>query len=201
LDAKVNIDLQAGRDDEAISGLTAMVKLTPSNDLVWKRLTSLMHRRGSWNDLAKQMKLRIHILEKPEELAAATLELGKLVEEKLGDETGAAETYDRALSFDPDHQPSLLARAALAYRRQNWDVLKEHLERIAPESRTPETERWQAALAEHQNRPVKKADIYSTLMSESPMGEPADDGPSGLSGDTDLEDKLANAFKKLRDDD
>jgi tetratricopeptide (TPR) repeat protein len=201
MDAQVNVDLQAGRDDEAISRLTAMVKLAPSNDLIWNRLTTLMHRRGRWNDLAKQMKLRIHILEKPEELAAATLELGKLIEEKLGDETGAAETYDRALSFDPDHQQSLLARAALAYRRQNWDVLKELLERIAPESRTRETERWQSALTEHQNQPVKKPDIYSTLMSESLAGETADDSPSGLSEETDLEDKLANAFKKLRDDD
>ncbi|MCP4197680.1 MAG: tetratricopeptide repeat protein [Proteobacteria bacterium] len=201
MDAQVNIDLQAGRDDEAISGLTAMVKLAPSNDLVWNRLTALMHRRGRWNDLAKQMKLRIHILEKPEELAAATLELGKLVEEKLGDEAGAAETYDRALSFAPDHQPSLLARAALAYRRQSWEVMRELIERIAPENRSPETERWQSALAEHQDRPVKQPDIYSTLMSESLAGEPADDSPPGLSGDTDLEDKLANAFKKLRDDD
>jgi tetratricopeptide (TPR) repeat protein len=201
MDAQVNVDLQAGKDDEAVLGLTNMVRLAPSDELIWEQLNSLMTRRGKWNDLAKQMKLRINMLNKPEELATATFELGKLIEEKLGDETGAADTYDRALSFDPGHQGSLLARAAMAYRRQDWDLLKDLLERIDPENRNAEVERWQASIDGHQKPPQKKPNIYSTLMSESGPGDTTDDGDSGLSGETDLEDKLANAFKKLRDED
>jgi tetratricopeptide (TPR) repeat protein len=201
MDAQVNIDLKSGKDDQAIAGLTEMVQLAPNNDLIWKRLTSLMTRRGKWNDLAKQMKMRINILSKPQDLAAATLELGKLIEEKLGDETGAADTYDRALSFHPDHQESLLARAAIAYRRQNWNLLKDLLERIDPDNRNEDVERWQTAIVERKERPQKKPDIYATMLSESSPEQVADDSAADSSGDTDLEDKLANAFKKLRDDD
>jgi tetratricopeptide (TPR) repeat protein len=201
MDAQVNIDLKAGKDDEAITELTEMVQLAPNNDLIWKRLTSLMTRRGKWNNLAQQMKMRINILSKPDDLATATLELGKLIEEKLGDENGAADTYDRALSFHPDHQKSLLARAAIAYRRQNWDLLKDLLERIDPDSQNEEVERWQATLVERLKRPEKKPDIYSTMISESLPGQDVDDSASSLPGDSDLEDKLASAFKKLRDDD
>ncbi len=201
MDAQVNIELKEEKDDEAITRLTEMVRLAPNNELIWKRLTSLMNRRGKWNDLAKQMKIRINMLSKPEDLAAATLELGKLIEEKIGDETGAADAYDRALSFQSDHQASLLARATIAYRRQNWDLLTDLLERIDPENKNDDVERWQMALVERSKRPKKKTDIYSTMFSENVPTDVAVETTAESSEDTDLEDKLANAFKKLRDDD
>ena len=87
--------------------------------------------------------------------------------------------------------------------RQDWVLLRELLENIAPENQTDEVAGWQeaATAAKRPQGVAKPANIYSALMSENLPGEPkGDEAPDG-SGETDLEDKLADAFKQLRDED
>jgi tetratricopeptide (TPR) repeat protein len=152
LEARVELELHSGRDLEAVDGLAAMMDLAPASKDPWQRMVSILERRGEWESLADRMRQRLGMTDSPEEVAKTGFALGRLLEEKLGDEHGAVEAFERAVSAVPGHQGANMALAGLAYRRQQWEQLERHLDVLEPETSTPEVELWRARVAEHQGR-------------------------------------------------
>ncbi|MCP4600089.1 MAG: tetratricopeptide repeat protein [Proteobacteria bacterium] len=198
LNLQVDQDLAAGREDEAVEQLANMVELAPSNNAIWNRMTAVLERRGKWELLAEQMYRRLSILDKPGDLADANAALGRLLETKLGDEAGAQAVFDKALMLVPDHQIALKARAALAYKRQRWDRLEQLLEQLDPDHIDADVNLWRASVAERMGRTEEAVALYQELVDNDSSNESASQGLARLEQDTDLEDKLSNAFEKLR---
>ncbi|MCP4679462.1 MAG: tetratricopeptide repeat protein [Deltaproteobacteria bacterium] len=198
LDVQVNRHLVAGQQDEAAELLSKMMELSPENDAVWERLTTVLERRGRWMELVEQMRKRETLLENPVDIADIKTALGRILEEKLGDELAAQTAYDEALKMVPDHQVALKARACLAYQRQKWSRLEQLLERMSPEIINTEIELWRAATAEHLGRADEAVAVYQRLISADPSNTSAIQGLARLEPDVKLEDKLSNAFEKLR---
>ncbi len=198
LDAQVNRHLAAGQQSEAVELLSKMIELQPENDAVWGRMTTVLERRGQWPELIEQIRKRATLLKHPTDIADMKTTLGRVLEEKLGDELAAQTAYDEALKIVPDHQSALKARACLAYQRQKWNRLDELLKRMDPETVNTEVELWRAAAAEHMGRTDEAISVYRRIVSADPSNNSAVLGLARLEPDVQLEDKLSSAFEKLR---
>jgi tetratricopeptide (TPR) repeat protein len=168
LEARVELELARGRDLEAVDGLAAMMDLAPASQDPWQRMISILERRGEWESLADRMRQRLKMTDNPEEVAKTAFALGRLLEEKLGDERGAVEAFEQATAAVPRHQGANMALAGLAYRRQQWEQLERHLDLLEPETTTPEIELWRARAAEQQGRRDRALERLRELVSEQP---------------------------------
>jgi tetratricopeptide (TPR) repeat protein len=196
--SKVDLDFSAGREDEAIERMVEIVGRFPADERSWKRLVAMISRRGNWQELVKQMRQRIESLEDFAIRMEAVLELGQLLEEKLGDEIGAQQAYDRVLAEQPDNQSALRARASLAYRRRKWERLDNYLSLIEPAPDDLEVEQWRAAVADHVERREDAYASYQQLLAGNPTDTEAVEGIGKLTENTDLEGKLSDAFDRFR---
>jgi len=168
LEARVELELERGRDLEAVDGLAAMMDLAPASRDPWQRMIAILERRGEWESLAKRMRQRLAMGGTPEETAKTAFALGRLLEEKLGDEHGAVEAFEQATAAVPGHQGSNLALAGLAYRRQQWEQLAVHLDLIDPGTTTPEIELWRARADEHCGRTEEALERLDKILHEQP---------------------------------
>jgi len=97
----------------------------------------LLHRRGSWNEL---VQLHHHELnQQPTRHDAPLLlcRIGRILAERLGEQTAAIEAYARALAHDPTYTPALVALERLARSEQRWGELVAVLEQYAAARKDP----------------------------------------------------------------
>jgi len=168
LEARVELELDQGHDLEAVDELAAMMDLAPASHDPWQRMVSILERRGEWETLADRMRQRLTMTDDPAETAKNAFTLGRLLEEKLGDEHGALEAFEQAAASVPGHQGATAALAGLAYRRQQWDELDRRLANLDPETTTPEIELWRARAAEHQGRGEDALERLRTIVEQRP---------------------------------
>lgn len=197
LEAEADLALAEGDESRAVDLLFELLDLAPSNRRIWERTRALLERRGNWNALVEKMKRRLARLEQDDEIADAAIELGRVFEEKTGDEVAAQEAYDKALERVPDHQEALRARAALAYQRHSWERLDQLTRRIVARENDHELSLWRAASAEHMGRRDEAFVLYHSAASINPTDPRAADGLARLGESVDFEGKLSEAFERL----
>ncbi|MBW2275839.1 MAG: tetratricopeptide repeat protein [Deltaproteobacteria bacterium] len=168
LEARVELELDRGHDLEAVDGLAAMMDLAPASHDPWQRMISILERRGEWESLADRMRQRLNMANTPKDVAKTAFALGRLLEEKLGDEHGAVEAFEQATAAVPAHQGANMAQAGLAYRRQQWDDLERYLSKLEPQTTTPEIELWRARSAEHSGRADEALQGLRKIVDERP---------------------------------
>jgi tetratricopeptide (TPR) repeat protein len=118
---------------DAIDTLRAILDEDPDHDEGASLLASIFQKEGRYAELAE---LRSSLVERARTLGDAALELsrmvelGEILEGKLGDDRRALETYDGILERDPHHRGALEAVARIAESRQTWDKAETALSRL-----------------------------------------------------------------------
>jgi tetratricopeptide (TPR) repeat protein len=118
---------------DAIDTLRAILDEEPDHDEGSSLLAKIFEKEGKYSELAE---LKSSLAERARARGDAALELSRLVElgeileGKLGDERRALETYEGILERDPHHRGALEAVARLAESRQTWDKAETALARL-----------------------------------------------------------------------
>jgi tetratricopeptide (TPR) repeat protein len=197
LEARVEMELARGRDLEAVDGLAAMMDLAPSSRDPWQRMIHILERRGEWESLADRMQQRLKMAEAPENIAKTAFALGRVLEEKLGNEAGAVKAFERAIEAVPNHQGAHIALAGLAYSRQQWNELDRHLGLIEEEHATTEILLWRARAAEELGRRADALEICRGIVAEAPTNLAAVDALFRLVGEPEHDREVIAAGERL----
>lgn len=164
LEAGVDLDLARGQELEAVEGLAAMMDLDPGRRDPWQKMVNILERRGEWEALTKRMAQRQEQAEAPDDVARTAMALGRILEEKLGDEDGAVRAFERVVEVLPEHQGANAALARIAYNRRNWAQLEEYLGALEGAEWTEEAATWRARTAEHFGRVDDALAIYRDMV-------------------------------------
>ena len=89
---------------------------------------------GNWRTLADLLQARAAAVADPLERANLLVDLGRLYDRQVGDQTAAASAYEQALSAAPGHPGALEALAEIAYLGGDWLRARELYHRLDPHS-------------------------------------------------------------------
>lgn len=164
LEAGVDLDLARGQELEAVEGLAAMMDLAPGRGDPWQKMVNILERRGEWEALVKRMRERLERASAPDDVARTAMALGRILEEKLGDEDGAVTAFERVVQVVPGHQGANTALAGIAYRRRNWSQLEGYLGAVEGGEWNQDIDVWRARAAEHFGRIEEASRIYRGII-------------------------------------
>lgn len=96
---------------QAADAFTYAIELDAGNDAARWAYQDLARRNEDWPTLAELLYIEVEALEDPIEQSAASVELGRVYRDKLGDSEGAEQCFEVALQLNPDNAQ---ARAELS---------------------------------------------------------------------------------------
>jgi tetratricopeptide (TPR) repeat protein len=111
-----------GDEDKAAELFARTLELDPEHVDAAEPLSEIYFRRQAWGYLLPVLEMLVRKTERrpKAELALLHYRLAKTADQ-LGDAEKALRHYKQAYDFDSTHFPTLLDRAALLYRREQWD--------------------------------------------------------------------------------
>lgn len=116
---------QLENDDAAVDALREVLGLDSRNFTAILALDRLYERLGRYSDLVELIPREFDLLDDPKEARDLRLRLGRLWEEKLGDNLTAIEVYTQVLQESPDHPTALSALERLYEKEGLWEELIE----------------------------------------------------------------------------
>ncbi|MCB9593572.1 MAG: tetratricopeptide repeat protein [Sandaracinaceae bacterium] len=112
-----------GNREEAIEALEAAVAETPDDPLVLDALSGLLERAERWERLAEVLARLTIVSNDLQDQLVLWHRVGNILDERLTRPTQAREAYERALSCDPTHVPTLQALSRLYVASEAWDPM------------------------------------------------------------------------------
>ncbi|HEY0707486.1 MAG TPA: tetratricopeptide repeat protein, partial [Polyangia bacterium] len=113
---------ELGDEDKAGELFAKTLSLDPEHVEAAEPLSDIYFRKKEWTKLLPVLEMLVRKLDRrPKgELAVLNYRLAKTADQ-LGDSDKALKHYKQAYDYDPTHLPTLLDRASLLYRREQWD--------------------------------------------------------------------------------
>lgn len=164
--------------DQAIQYYRRALEVDGSHRPALDALERIYEERGQIQDLVDILAQKAGAGERPEEIVRQKLRLGSLLEERLGDASGAARAYREALQVDPEAIAALRGLERVLVQLKEWPELVQVLERQL-EAVATEGERVQVLLkiAEIQEQQFLKPDLAAERLEQvvqiDPGQEPA----------------------------
>jgi tetratricopeptide (TPR) repeat protein len=111
-----------GDEDKAAELFGRTLMLDPEHVEAAEPLSEIYFRRQAWSNLLPVLEMLVRKTERrpKAELALLHYRVAKTADQ-LGDSDKALRHYKQAYDFDSTHFPTLLDRASLLYRREQWD--------------------------------------------------------------------------------
>src|SRR4029077_4218027 len=94
-------EVELGEDDKTIETYRAALDIDETDSHALESLSRLYARRERWRELADLLRRRAEQSALPEDEAKFRLELGRLLEHKLSDVTGAIDEYQATTDLAP----------------------------------------------------------------------------------------------------
>lgn len=157
------------------------LEIAPKHAPALAGLGRLYHRLGRWDDLLSVYERELAITPPGRAAVALLHTMGRLCEDKLGDEARATDCYRRAIAIDPKHGPSLHGLASVLQHRgahaELVDVLELELRGLGdPKARALTAYRIGRAYEEHLHDANKAVAAYHKATEAVPEYRPALDG-------------------------
>ncbi|MGE0786168.1 MAG: tetratricopeptide repeat protein [Sandaracinaceae bacterium] len=112
-----------GNRDDAITALEAAAQQTPRDPLILSELASMLSQSEQWARLIDVLAQLSEATEDKGEQLALWHRIGNLLDERLGKPEHARTAFERALSLDATHVPTLQALARLYEAAEAWDAM------------------------------------------------------------------------------
>ncbi|MBK8014246.1 MAG: tetratricopeptide repeat protein [Deltaproteobacteria bacterium] len=109
--------------ERAISAYEEVVKLDAQSLEAVRYLTSLNERLGRWDAVADSLEIEANALGASESAAGVWHRIGDIREQRLEDDQGAIEAYQRSLAISPTYLPVLRSLGKLCRRKGLWSDL------------------------------------------------------------------------------
>ncbi len=114
-------------DAEAIDAWRKVLALDTSDLRALDALESLYERDGRWEDSIDVIEKRALVLDDEQHRCENLLQVAAIYEDKLGDETRAAEAYERVRRVDPNNHAAISRLEAIYEQQHKWAELVEIL--------------------------------------------------------------------------
>jgi len=197
LEVGVDLDLARGQDLEAVEGLSAMMDLDPGRRDPWQRIVHILERRGEWEALVRRMDERLTYAVAADDIARTAMAMGRILEEKLGDEDGAVAAFERVIAVLPGHTGANVALAGIAYRRRRWDLMERYLVALDGAEWNADVELWRARAAENFGRNEEALDRYRRMISRIGPTTQAVEGIARLAEGPQFDDEIIHLGNRL----
>jgi tetratricopeptide (TPR) repeat protein len=135
------VDLARGELGEAEQSLQRAAELAPDDPFSRAALAAVLRATRRHGQLAKALGQLATALTSAEARAACARELAELLDEHIGDPSGARAVLERLIAERPDDSDAILALARLCERDQLWDraiELGRRAAELAGDARRPE---------------------------------------------------------------
>lgn len=160
--------------DQAIPYYRRALEVDGAHRPALDALERIYEDRGQIHDLVEILAQKAGSLERPEETVRQKLRLGSLLEDRLGDASGAAKAYRDALHVDPESIAALRGLERVLEQTKQWPELVKVLERQLDVVAT-EGERVQVLLklADVQEQQFLKPDLAAERLEQVVQIDPS----------------------------
>ncbi len=115
------MEAKFGREQDAIRYYDAAIKASSACLPAVHGLRDLYRRREDWPRVIETLELEVKLWQDDKERAGVFAQIGKILEQHLGDDERALEYYDSALAVDPDCLPANQALFEHYFAQQDWE--------------------------------------------------------------------------------
>ncbi len=124
-------ETRLARPEDAVALYQQALQINPGYAPAIDGVVRHLEQRGAWGDIAKVLREGAERTPRPAQRAAWLLEVGRILEARLGDDAGALAAYEKADAENPGRRPVLEALRRLYARAGNASALGAVLERLA----------------------------------------------------------------------
>ncbi len=106
--------------DRAIDSYLSVLSLNDSDVEALERLSRLYEKRGDHSSSLDMLEQLSRLVSEPSQMVDLAFRMGKIMDEQLGDRSGAVDKYQRAVDVEPGHLPSLEALRKIHVDSGDW---------------------------------------------------------------------------------
>ena len=193
--------VQTGDEAAALRGLEEALAIEPDKRSVLEALAALRSARQEWKEV-KSLKWRVlPLLPVGEESVKLLEEIGDLQHEKLGDWTGAMQTYEEALATEPTRRSILYKTLDYYTQEKEWPEAVATLEKLADLESDPQARAKlnyaMAAIHRDELRNAGKAiELFAKVLDDSPLYPKAFEAIEKMLSDDKQWKELERAYRK-----
>jgi len=193
--------VQTGDETAALRCFEEALSIEPDKRSVLEALAALRSARQEWKEV-KSLKWKIlPLLPAGEESIKLLEEIGDLQQEKLGDWTGAMQTYEEALATEPNRRGILYKTLDYYTQEKEWPEAVATLEKLADLENDPQARAKlnyaMAAIHRDELRNDNKAiELFSKVLDDSPLYPKAFEAIEKLFGEGKQWKELERAYRK-----
>ena len=193
--------LQMGDEVAALRSFEEALAIELDNRSILEALAALRSARQEWKEV-KSLKWRIlPLLPAGEESISLLEEIGDLQHEKLGDWTGAMQTYEEALAAEPNRRAILYKTLDYYTQEKEWPEAVATLEKLAdlesdPQARAKLNYAVAAIHRDELRNESKAIELFSKVLDDSPLYPKAFEAIEKLLGEGKQWKELERAYRK-----
>lgn len=165
-------------EDRAIPHYRKVVELNPNYLPALQALGKLFSRKGLWKELVGMYQIEINESPDPKTKAMRLYKLAEVLEERLGDDTGAMQALEQCLELNPGYLPALKSLGQLYTRYNRWEsLIQMHEKEIQVTADRDQQvfllDRIAGLWEEKLNNVDKALEIYQRILDQNPNYLPA----------------------------